>query len=475
MEEMRDQFFGFISNNLLIKDDSCTIGALEYAPYTNEFKEISDMLYAAADELRKNYIDPFPVRPELPDAEADVNMNLRKLYRGLAGTGSFITGLCAYIEKQVNQPSDGITNEPAQQIMDSLRARLEQNRREARSECEMWKYSMEDAERRLRSCIAGLRHIEVREERIGNNEYMLKWDWHIRRPDAERVSGLMQYLYMAFCGRHKEWNQFQGYRQITEKMVGDIEAGVHDMVLWVNSASSRKMNTVFTSYTQKYTVSRPLDPETQKSIFDMIVNDGPSPRTMLPDLRLSVDDLQNLFTCANAVRACRAVPEPASPDSIRITLTEAECERIRADYSLGYARQIIMGWYEKHERCDEIEISENALRKCESKLKECWDIDEQCRSYNSNYLAFKEQVMELWHKYLTGHRKWDTVLELPQSQQPSQDQQEHAPQEADDMAETEDMPETENVPEVEDVPETEDASTGEEQDDTPAAGDNEEE
>ena len=104
MEEMRDQFFGFISNNLLIKDDSCTIGALEYAPYTNEFKEISDMLYAAADELRKNYIDPFPVRPELPDAEADVNMNLRKLYRGLAGTGSFITGLAPTSRSRSTSP-----------------------------------------------------------------------------------------------------------------------------------------------------------------------------------------------------------------------------------------------------------------------------------------------------------------------------------------------------------------------------------
>ena len=414
MANMRDKFSAFIQNSLLIKDDSCTVCALAFAPKTGEFNEISDMLYAPVEKLGQDFIDAFPKKPELPDSSSEVNAALRKLFRSLAGTPSFVDGLVAYVEEQANKPVLSGESGAAADMISALHARLEQKQREARVAMSARACDQEEAERKLNESIANLRHIQIVDEQFGNEEMML--DWSGLPTDADKAEGFLNWFHgnLFLDNGNRNGLYKSTYRRIDSSSLQRLEAGIHDMTVWVNKQAYQRMTQVFTTYKQKKVDVIPVARDTQKCIFDMLVNDSGELRDALPDLRMSLDELQTLLKYAAKVREYRNAPAIQPPESLRVKLTQEEIEQVKTEFALSYARQIVMRWYEKRERPNAIELSEKVARACENELKKCWAIDEQCKNYNANYQKFKDEVMELWYKYLTDYRKWDAALELPE-------------------------------------------------------------
>lgn len=410
MVDMRDKLSAFIQNSLLIKDDSCTLCALAFAPKTGEFKEISDMLYAPVEKLGQDFIDVFPKKPELPDSSSEVNAALRKLFRSLAVTPSFVDSLVAYVEEQANKPVLSEESGPASDMISALHAQLEQKRRAAHVAISKRESDQEEAERRLNESIANLRHIKIVDEQVGNENMIVNWSRY--QTDEAKIRGMFDYLYKILVDSNGYG--LPTYRPINSEMLPHLEEAIHDMALWVKKQVYPRMPQVFTSYKQRKVETIQVSWDTQKCLFDMLVNGSGDLRDALPDLRMSLDELQTLLKYAAEIREYRNAPAIQPPESIRVKLTEAESEQVKTEFALPYARQIVMRWYEKRERPNVIELSEKVARACENELKKCWAVDEQCKNYNTNYQKFKDEVMELWCKYLMDYRKWDVALELPE-------------------------------------------------------------
>lgn len=420
MQAVQTELESFIGSSMVIKDDSSTICALGYAPHTGEFAEISEMLYQPVDQLDAEYIKRFPTRPMLPDG--DVDTVLRNLAKQLSEKQTFRQGLVKHIMQQIDMPDSPDGRNPGQELLNELRARVDQKRRRKRDEQARCDRQCQEAEDRLRTYIAGLRNVMGRDVVVGDDSHSPAWN-AMYGDVRQRLNMVLQDLNRIRDVLYP--SQYMGnlrgfaWQRLDNERLDVIDKSIHDLIVVLNrnelgQGYTQRLKTCCTSYRYKEIFEEPLDAATQKTIFETLVSGGRLQNSMARYLRLTVEDMDNLMRLTETVRQQRQQRRQADELDTAVSLTDADRELIETKYAIPYARHMVRSWYEKRQKPNTIELNEKMVQQCEERfLKKCWDIDAAREAYSANFEAFKEQVMNLWRRYLEGYAGWNCAFELP--------------------------------------------------------------
>lgn len=405
MQDAQEALHSFIGSALVVKDDSCTVCGLGYAPETQSFAELAGAMLAPADMLDETYVSAFPAPPEVPDGD-DADSILRRVAKSLSGKPSFLSGLNAYIERMGNMPGEAVGKQPGSELINDLRGRSRYSRAEYESRLHEIDRSIAGEENRLRACTGGMKVSSVQTKEVGSRSFSRGW-YETTMSEAEKVSYVFKNIdrlqSKMFSSGSGGYVTSVRYTRPSEHDVMDAAVFLHDLIVLMESITP--LDAVFTGYRQTEVVEQPLSDVQRTQLITALLGDAPLTNSIVPNLCITPEQMETISACRQNIREWKQKRREAeAEDDFTVTLTEEDKAKIAEHYALLYAREMLREWYRTHVKPEGIEMSETLTASCLSQLEKCWsEVDRRREDYRLAYEAFRSSVMALWAQYQPGY------------------------------------------------------------------------